>query len=68
MPDVDLLIRTGGESRLSDYLLWQNAYAELVFLQIAWPDFDKTAFFDALKWFDGRERRFGQTSAQLDVS
>jgi undecaprenyl diphosphate synthase len=58
-PDVDLLIRTGGERRLSDFLLWECAYAELHFVDVAWPDFAAEHFADALDAFAGRERRFG---------
>jgi len=57
--EVDLLIRTGGEKRLSDFLLWECAYAELYFLDCMWPDFDESAFDAALKEFNRRERRFG---------
>ena len=57
--DVDLLIRTGGERRLSDFLLWESAYAELYFTDRAWPDFDGDDLAAALAWFRGRERRFG---------
>ena len=59
LPDVDLLIRTGGERRLSDFLLWESAYAELVFLDRLWPDFTGTDLAAALREFHGRERRFG---------
>jgi len=59
LPPVDLLIRTGGERRLSDFLLWECAYAELVFVDTFWPDFDETAFDAALAEFERRERRFG---------
>jgi len=59
LPDVDLLIRTGGEQRLSDFLLWESAYAELVFTPKMWPDFDAADFTRALEEFRGRERRFG---------
>ncbi len=59
VPDVDLLIRTGGERRLSDFLLWECAYAELHFVDVAWPDFTAEHFADALEAFAGRERRFG---------
>jgi undecaprenyl diphosphate synthase len=59
MPDPDLIIRTSGEQRLSNFLLWQAAYAELVFLDVLWPDFDLTHFTAALKEFSRRERRFG---------
>lgn len=58
-PDVDLLIRTGGEQRLSDFLLWECAYAELFFTPRMWPDFGAPALGEALDWFHGRERRFG---------
>lgn len=57
--DVDLLIRTGGEHRLSDFLLWESAYAELYFTDCMWPDFDAEELAKALEWFHGRERRFG---------
>jgi undecaprenyl diphosphate synthase len=59
IPDPDLVIRTSGEQRLSNFLLWQTAYAELVFLPLHWPDFDRTAFEGALAQFGARERRFG---------
>jgi undecaprenyl diphosphate synthase len=59
LPDLDLLIRTSGEMRLSNFLLWQAAYAELLFLDTLWPDFDEQAFTDAVKRFAARERRFG---------
>jgi len=59
LPDVDLLIRTGGEQRLSDFLLWESAYAELWFTPKMWPDFDVADFTRALEEFRGRERRFG---------
>ena len=62
-PDVDLLIRTGGEKRLSDFLLWECAYAELHFVDCFWPDFDAAAFAHALEEYGKRERRFGQVSA-----
>jgi undecaprenyl pyrophosphate synthase len=61
-PDVDLLIRTSGEKRLSNFLLWQSAYAELYFTEVLWPDFDRHALFDALRDFAGRARRFGGLS------
>lgn len=60
-PPVDLLIRTGGERRLSDFLLWESAYAELVFSRRMWPDFDEADLAGALREFRGRERRFGAT-------
>ena len=59
MHDPDLIIRTSGEQRLSNYLLWQSAYSELVFRDELWPDFDRAAFEDALGEFGDRERRFG---------
>ncbi len=59
LPALDLLIRTSGEVRLSNFLLWQAAYAELLFLDILWPDFDEQAFADALDHFAARQRRFG---------
>ncbi len=59
LPDPDLIIRTSGEMRLSNFLLWQAAYAELVFLPILWPDFDDAAFVFALQQYAARERRFG---------
>jgi undecaprenyl diphosphate synthase len=58
-PDVDLLIRTSGERRLSNFLLWQSAYAELYFTETLWPDFDRHALFAALADYAGRDRRFG---------
>jgi undecaprenyl diphosphate synthase len=58
-PDVDLLIRTSGEKRLSNFLLWQSAYAELYFTDVLWPDFDRHALFDALQEYAVRHRRFG---------
>lgn len=62
-PDPDLLIRISGEQRLSNYLLWQLAYAELVFSEITWPDFDRQAFCQVLQEYQRRDRRFGQISA-----
>jgi len=59
LPELDLLIRTSGELRLSNFLLWQAAYAELLFLDIFWPDFDEAAFAGALDHYAGRQRRFG---------
>lgn len=59
VPDVDLLIRTSGEYRLSNFLLWQSAYAELYFTETLWPDFDRHALFEALKDYAARDRRFG---------
>jgi len=65
VPDPDLFIRTGGEQRLSNFLLWQSAYAELFFSDKLWPEFDEAALDEAIAAFQGRERRFGQTSAQV---
>lgn len=65
MPDPDLLIRTGGNARLSNYLLWQSAYTELYFCDIFWPDFRQKQFEDAVIDFQSRERRFGKTSEQV---
>jgi len=62
-PDVDLLIRTGGEQRLSDFLLWEAAYAELVFLPMPWPEFGRAALEEALHEFRTRQRRFGRIQA-----
>lgn len=64
-PEVDLLIRTGGELRISNFLLWHLAYAELYFTDALWPDFDAAALDQALAWFAGRQRRFGRTGEQL---
>ena len=66
LPNVDLMIRTGGDYRISNFLLWQLAYAELYFTDVLWPDFDGEAFQLALDVFSGKERRFGQTSAQVN--
>lgn len=65
VPDPDLLIRTGGELRISNFLLWQAAYSELYFSGRLWPEFDESALDEAIAAFNARERRFGQTSAQL---
>jgi undecaprenyl diphosphate synthase len=64
MPAVDLLIRTGGEQRISNFLLWQAAYAELYFFDTLWPDFDEIELNKALHWYATRERRFGQVQTQ----
>jgi undecaprenyl diphosphate synthase len=63
-PEPDLLIRTGGESRISNFMLWQLAYAELYFSDVLWPDFDVPELLKALDWFAARERRFGAVSAR----
>ncbi len=65
MPDPDLLIRTGGELRLSNYLLWQSAYSELYFCDTFWPDFREEEFRKAICEYQKRERRFGKTSEQI---
>lgn len=65
VPDPDLLIRTGGEQRISNFLLWQAAYSELYFSDKLWPDFDEAAIDAAIADYAGRERRFGMTSAQV---
>lgn len=65
LPDVDLLIRTSGEQRISNFLLWQIAYAELYFSEILWPDYRKENLFEAIYNYQNRERRFGKTSEQL---
>lgn len=66
MPDPDLLIRTGGELRISNYLLWQIAYSELYFCDTYWPDFDEAALHKAIASFQQRQRRFGKTEAQVE--
>ncbi len=66
LPDVDLLIRTSGEHRISNFLLWQIAYAELYFTDILWPDFKKEHLLEAIMNYQNRERRFGKTSEQLN--
>lgn len=64
-PDIDLLIRTGGEQRISNFLIWQVAYAELYFSDVLWPDFDEAAFAAAITDFSKRQRRFGKTGEQV---
>ncbi len=64
-PDPDLLIRTGGEHRISNFLLWQLAYTEIYFTDCLWPDFNADALDEALDWFANRERRFGKTGEQV---
>ena len=68
VPDPDLLIRTGGELRISNFLLWQAAYAELHFCDKLWPEFDEAALDEALNVYRSRERRFGQSSAQIQAA
>ncbi len=65
LPDVDLLIRTSGECRISNFMLWQLAYAEIYFMEVFWPDFDEDKLAEAVSWFVGRERRFGCTGEQI---
>jgi len=65
MPDPDLLIRTGGELRISNFLMWQVAYAELYFTEIHWPEFREEALYEAIYAYQTRERRFGKTSEQV---
>ncbi|MBI1196039.1 MAG: isoprenyl transferase [Gammaproteobacteria bacterium] len=67
LPDPDLFIRTGGERRISNFLLWQLAYSELYFTDTLWPDFDQKAFRTALDDFAGRQRRFGMTGDQVET-
>ncbi|MBU3713237.1 MAG: isoprenyl transferase [Limnohabitans sp.] len=68
LPDPDLLIRTGGESRISNFLLWQMAYTELYFVDDYWPDFDEDCLVKALTWYASRVRRFGRTDEQVMFS
>jgi undecaprenyl diphosphate synthase len=67
LPELDLLVRTSGERRISNFLLWQCAYAELVFTDVLWPDFRDAELLATLEEYQGRERRFGQTGAQVAV-
>jgi undecaprenyl diphosphate synthase len=64
LPDPDLIIRTSGEHRLSNFLLWQSAYAELAFVDTLWPDFTRAQFIALLDAYAGRERRFGAVSSE----
>ena len=66
MPNPELLIRTGGELRISNYLLWQIAYSELYFCDTYWPDFDEQALRKAICSYQGRQRRFGKTGQQVE--
>ncbi len=66
MPDPDLLIRTGGDMRVSNYLLWEIAYTEIVVTPTYWPDFSKRDFIDAIADFQHRQRRFGLTGEQIE--
>lgn len=65
-PDPDLLIRTGGEQRTSNFLQWQMAYTEFYFSEVLWPDFEKEHFYEAVRDFQGRQRRFGKTGDQVE--
>ena len=67
-PEPDLFIRTGGEQRISNFLMWQLAYTELYFTDVLWPDFKQSELKKALDWFSQRERRFGQTGEQVHQS
>ena len=67
MPDPELLIRTGGELRISNYMLWQIAYSELYFCDTYWPDFDEAALHKAIESYQHRQRRFGKTEAQVEA-
>ena len=67
LPDPELMIRTGGEQRISNFLLWQSSYAELVFLPVLWPDFSKEHLEDAILQYQNRERRMGKTSDQIEI-
>ena len=67
MPDPDLLIRTGGEVRISNYLLWQCAYSEFYFCDCYWPDFSEEELLKAIKSYQNRQRRFGKTEAQIEA-
>jgi len=68
VPEPDLFIRTGGEERISNFLLWQLAYSELYFTPTLWPDFDQNAFIEAIRSFQRRQRRFGQTGDQIEAA
>jgi undecaprenyl diphosphate synthase len=67
MPEPDLLIRTSGEMRLSNYLLWESAYSEIYITNLLWPDFRRTDLYDALDNYMNRERRYGMTSQQMNI-
>ena len=68
IPDPDLLIRTGGEQRISNFLLWNLAYAELWFTDVLWPEFDKTEFDKALAYFASKQRRYGHTGDKVEAA
>ena len=65
MPDPDIIIRTSGEQRISNFMLWQSAYAELVFVEENWPDFNEATFLRVLEEYSGRDRRYGGVEAQI---
>lgn len=65
LPEIDLFIRTGGESRISNFLMWQLAYTELYFTDTLWPDFNEASLIQAIEWYGTRQRRFGKISAQV---
>ncbi|MGK0296906.1 MAG: undecaprenyl diphosphate synthase [Gammaproteobacteria bacterium] len=65
LPEPDLFIRTGGEQRISNFLLWQCAYSELYFCDVLWPDFNENHFDESMQWYEGRQRRFGRTDEQV---
>ena len=65
LPEPDLFIRTGGEQRVSNFMLWQLAYTEMYFTSTLWPDFDQSVLEEAVRSFNGRQRRFGHTSEQV---
>ena len=67
LPDPDLLIRTGGEQRVSNFLLWNIAYAELWFTDVLWPEFSQSTFDEALSFYASKQRRFGHTGDQVKV-
>jgi len=67
IPDPDLLVRTGGEKRISNFLLWQMSYSEFYFTDIYWPDFREEELYGAILYYQQRERRFGKTSEQLNL-
>jgi len=66
IPDPDLLIRTGGEWRISNFMLWQIVYTEIYFTDVLWPDFDGAALDTAIAWFTSRQRRYGMTGEQIE--
>ena len=68
LPEPDLFIRTGGEMRISNFLIWQLAYTELYFTDALWPDFKSAEFKAAINWYVGRQRRFGKTGEQVNES